>query len=486
MDFLSGVALCETYGNEMGNRSFLDLLGSTFPLMQPDPASACRCIWISGLPGCGVLDVAMSLAKALGCPVFDLLKCMCNKDCVQEDASASAASTITQLLRDATLGNSVVVICDVLYPPAQIISDLSYHPQFAEAYVVSHVITILEPSIAYPWGNVRHPLMLSRCHRGWVSASFVLDYRRGSSLIARDWNALSKICLCEMKASRGTAPGSSVPTAGSLISGPLQEEPVSVALRSLSLPGSLHSADLRGIWGTCHPAQTLIGIYIPASYPIDLPTLRQCCLNCLELAAQEACPIAGDEPTRLFSGLFCIEAHLSGMDSSSMSLMSADELWNAMGPGSVLPSARYCLTSRGELSVPQFWSPPLAESYGLIWWWCARAADIARTDFEAARRQELVRLVSGCRLQPPSARGMWSVEDVPDDVRQSLEEISHTMPLPDGVFYDGHSYIDTDLNKFRDHPSLAGLIKERVDQHNVEIEAGNARLREIAAMPLYQ
>jgi hypothetical protein len=464
----------------MANSKFVASLQNSAPVSPEGEASACRCVWVSGLPGCGALDVAISLAKALGALLIDLAAIMhCGTDVFIGDNNA-AISTVLQALKDAG-AQKTAVVCDILSCPAHVISGLASNPRLH----VTHVVSVLEPSIVYPWGSARHPLLLSRAHRGWISAAVVQDYRHAGGAPMREWNRLMKLCFNELKACRGSAASMQKPLTSSIVNGPLREPSVDVALRSISLPGLFQEAGTQGAWSTTLPQHTLVGICMASAAPYDLVALRESCLACLQLAAQEACPLAAAASSPLWNGLFCIEAHVRGEDAKALWAQSSEKLRATFQTGYIMPSHRFVLTTRGDMAIPSSLSPPLAESLGLIWWWCIPKPADECSKIALQLRAEVQRSVEACRLQPPPPATLWTLEDLPPEQFASLEAEARAGGVPEGSFSDGVNYIDVDGKKFKEHPALAGLLDAAVARHNAEAQSRNAVIREIAALPLF-
>jgi len=401
-------------------------------------------------------------------------------------------SYLLQALKNLGAGNDMVVICDVLSSPAHLILDLSANPSFFESFVVTHVISVLEPAIVYPWSSVRHPLALSRAYRGWITAALVQDYKQtGFGLAVREWNALAKRCLHDMKASLGSSAAFQKPPTGRLIDGPLQELPASVALRSLSLPGSCDRTT-QGSWAMCNPAHNLLGIFIAATAPFDLQALRESCNEVFKLAVEESCPLAGNQCGAAWNGLFCIEAHVSGVeDGQALWALPTDKLRSSFQAGQAMPSFRMVLTARGEVAAPAHWSPPLSESTGLIWWWCIPKGEPAKSEQLRAEAKEVV---EASYLQPPLPSAPWSRADVPREQVARMEEEARAAGVPEGSFSDGTYYMDCNgigygnldgQGRSREHPGFAPLVEAFVAQHNAEVEQKNKVICEIAALPIF-
>ena len=144
---------------------------------------------------------------------------------------------------------------------------------------ISHVVSVLEPSVAHPWGSIRHPLLLSRAHRGWVDAVVVQGGPSDSRLVR------------ELRACRGArSPVLHNPTVGSLLErdGPLWQAAANAPLRALALPGFPGAGPEAATWRLGQPHMRLQCAFVPLSRPLDVGAFRSCCTQLLAAAASAA------------------------------------------------------------------------------------------------------------------------------------------------------------------------------------------------------
>lgn len=483
-EFLSRAALCDAYGGNMPISIFNAMIHNTIAAVAT--TGTCRVIWVTGLPGCGALDIAEPLARVLGAPLVDLAAVVGFVfDLVAGDNGVDAVAPLTQVLREQVRlsGCSVLVVCDVLCVPAEVLSGLANHTDFADTFQATHVISVLDPLIVYPWMSMRHPLALSRSHRGWVTVTIVQDHRSAASGISvREWNPIAARLLHELKACRAGGHVLQKPPTGSLIDGPLQELPATAALRGLALPGSVLPGGPCETTSICHPSDQLLGIFVPMNAPVDLGNVRESCASILKKAVQVTCPLAGETEERIWRGLFCIEAHLFGADAKVVWSMQPAQLQELFHGGTAFSTERFVLSTRGEMPIPQHWTAPLAKSSGFVWWWCIPKS--AGRDFSSWRAAAQT-VVEACRLRPPAVEPTWARADVPQDHVSQLEDQARALGLPDGCFFNGTNYVDVDGNESREHPGLSQLLDTFLAQHNSEVQARNSALQEIAGLPVF-
>lgn len=112
----------------------------------------------------------------------------------------------------ASSGKGAVVVCDALHPPAEILPVLEEHDVFAQRFIVSYVISVLDPLVAIPWATMRHPLVMNRTHRGWSSVVVLSSQRNDVGVY------IDRLCR-ELRALRGD--GAVLPDAliGTLLEG---------------------------------------------------------------------------------------------------------------------------------------------------------------------------------------------------------------------------------------------------------------------------
>merc|ERR1719401_141767 len=135
------------------------------------------------------------------------------------------------------------------------------------------------------------------------------------------------------------------------------------------------------------------------------------------------------------SWLFCVEVRTAGAGVAS---------------GDDAMTAQAVLTPRGEVQPPQRWMWPLAESSGVVWWWCVPYHATVKV---SALSDHATRIVAACQGRPAEKMALWTLADVPaEEVERLRVELSGS--LPPGFFSHGFHYLDADGNKYTDHPDL--------------------------------
>lgn len=442
------------------------------------PLAPCRCIWVSGLPGCGVLDVAVGLTAALRAQLVDLAAVLglgvgATDGVADMRFVASVLAGLVQTL--VAQGASSVVVCDVLCSPADVLSDLAVQGSLAAVCHVTHVVSVLDPVVAYPSRGVRHPLLLSRCLRGWVSAVVIQDARpptssRGSRSSARGREALASLLAKEATAARGSGEGVLHRNIAALASGPLQLPPAGSALRALALP------DAPGCRALVAPSVSLRCTFVAVALPLNVAGLREACLASLDAAT------ASPEIAGAFRGLFCIEVRVRGLVASDLEELRPEELVEELHGEQALH--QLVLSAGGEAPVPEHWPEPLASRCGLLFWWCLSSGPQG-PEAAAARRAAAEAAVEDSRLRPPALRVPWELKDIPEDMLQEARLYMLSVEVPQGYFFNGISYMDVDGREQRDHPLLGQRLQLLLSEHNAGVQAWNAAVREATAFPLF-
>jgi len=462
-------------------------LSATFGAALKDQAARtqawCRCIWVSGLPGCALLDIAAPLAKVLGAALIDLQSVLGLGVDFSAGNVADAALALAEAVRTSASECRLAIICDVHCAPVEVLTKLAAGGPFADACYISHVVTILDPLLSYPWNSARHPLALSRAHRGWVSVVVVQDDRPSEGAAARSWSTLRACLLRELQAGRAGGHVLQRPSTGALIDGPLQDALAGAPRLAVAVPGLVAptSGSDASCQSCCWPDARLECVFVPVGVPLDIGTLREQCLCCLASAARAAWPAAGERCDSPWHGLACVEARVHGATAAELWTIEPGALRARIGAGDWLPANGLVLSSRGELRPPQHWMAPLATSTGVLLWWCTAAAGA-----RAGRQAEAEALVAACRLQPPGQKPFWTPADVTAEEVARLEAEVRGSELPYGYFSTATGYMDTDGNRHKDHPELQRRLADLVAQRNATVEAHNALALEIAGLPIFQ
>eukprot|EP00930_Biecheleria_cincta_P044444 TRINITY_DN30560_c0_g1_i1.p1 TRINITY_DN30560_c0_g1~~TRINITY_DN30560_c0_g1_i1.p1 ORF type:complete len:1189 (+),score=206.05 TRINITY_DN30560_c0_g1_i1:32-3598(+) len=456
-------------------------------------SGGCRCVLVSGLPGCAVMDVASALASALDAPLLDLGQVLGAGPVAPELLnSPQCVEQLCSALQSNASGRAWLVLCDVWHAPATLLialqGSLSCPP-------ITHVVSAVEPFVAYPWGAVRHPLLLSRALRGWVSSALVQDLLlRDSSVvqsptIVRHHRLLSDLLLKELQSSRAGHQTLHRPVTGDIIKGPLREPAAGAALRALALPSSVPGFSAEAVCATpLHSMATLRCCFLPVARPVDLETMKQRCMARLREAAEASSPSTEAVPKNVvphWRGLFCIEARVVGTP-------SAVNFWN-QGPAELRAAAArlqssearsLVFTPMGELGAPQHWMDPLASQMGMIWWWCVHAGDAA--ELSNQRLIAVTQELEACLLQPLPETSPWCLDDVPRETAAQVEQDVVQSGPPAGYFFDGTRYIhDVDGHICDRHPELEKRLQMVVEHHNSELLECAAVRREVAALPMF-
>lgn len=452
---------------------------------QVAPVQPLKCVWVSGLPGSGAMDVAVALATALGAPLVDVATASglgSSHECI-DDVRVLGAPLANLLLATAQQTHNLIVACDVALNPIEVLSSLAEQSPFKDVCCITHVISVVHPLAAYPWSTARHPLMLSRAHRGWIDKVVVQDQRPADTVGPSGLEALSALLRHELEACRSSRHDVlQRPPTSALAADVLQPLPASRLQRLLALPDSAASAAF------LQAQAKLCCVFIPTSVPLDVATLHACCAERLQAAAAASSIHATAAHENPWRGLFCIEAHVHGMVGSDL---------DALGPQDLLPTLQghaaqvvhqMVLTPRGPVRVPQYRAAPLAASTGVLWWWCTSAglAPEVVASYRLRLRQEAEAAVEACRLRPPGARHPWTVADVPaEQVAFEVRALLEAGP-PDGCFFNGVGYIDVDGHESKDHPHLGACLEVVVANHNAEVQAWNAAIAQAATLPMFQ
>jgi len=446
---------------------------------------SCRCTWVSGLPGCAVLDVASALARALGAALIDLCTIVgldARGDALVHDLPGLAA-TMAAALREVAGRHASLVVCDVRCVPAEVLLRLSEQKVLADLVQITHVVSSLEPLVCYPWGSAWHPLVVSRSHRAWVSMVAVQDCRPVEAaqrpILGRGRSVLKERLLRELRACRGSGQVLERPPTSALVDSLLLSPLASAARLAVALPE--HGLDPgRSACGSRH---ILRSAFVAISSPLDITALRASLAVLLSNARKAACPVAGDNTTSIevWRGLFCIESRVQGAVPKKLWSLKPSKLQRSFEAGDWLQLHQFVLTPQGELRTPQQWAAPLDTSEGIVAWWC-----VAEADLEADRATAFQHVVASCRMRPPQLEHPWASQaDIPqEDVARLAAEVQGT-ELPDGYFASNTGYVDVNGKLHKQHPELQGRLLKLIADHNEGVEVRNAVFRGIAAMPCF-
>lgn len=494
--FAATCALAVAHGGAMGAPACQAVLA---PAVAPEAPA--RCVWVTGLPGAGALDVAAALALALGAPApIDLAALGAPGD----DAGARLAQVVAPLVAQ---GSRLLVVCDVQLGPMEVLGRLARQRPLADICAISRIVSVLEPLVAYPWGTARHPLLLDRTRRAWVDAVVVQENRlrgAGSKHIApRETEAFAGVLVKELSKARGSresvllrpptlalAEGLAMAVAPSPPGTPAATPPGSArsggwgagdtdsaaveARRALAFPQAGADNDVLA------PRWRLQRVFVPTAdaVPLDPSLLRSGCLDKLQLS-RGAADAAG-----VWRGLFCVEFHVCGADLSELEDLDADELVPYCSSGAATSTAHSAvLAPAGELSPPQRRVAPLSAANGVVWWWVVPA--VAGADMEQVLARGAYDVVEACRLRPPAQRPTRSAEDLSvDEVARAEESLMAAGP-PDGWLFNGTCFVDFDGHEQRHHPGLPSRVQAMVAEHNAAVAAWNAAAAELAALPMF-
>ncbi|CAE8581752.1 unnamed protein product [Polarella glacialis] len=441
--------------------------------------SGCSCVLVSGLPGCGALDLAAALAKALQAPLTDLSGLLGSSASGPADLrDVGTVSRLYDALRPAAMSGSTrwLVLCDVWQAPAELLALLG----MAEGIAETQAVSLLEPSVAYPWGSARHPLLLSRCHRGWVKAAVVQDglglHPPAGAMAAREHKSLGDLLVRELQSSRAGVQVFKRPLIGELLELLLLPSTSCDALRALALPEpALSSAKLR----CC---------FVQASGLLDFEALRSRCAQRLAEATQASCPLAGTaskSQSSVWRGLFCVEVRAKGVDSANAFwARPASYFTAAVAALQASEPQGMVLTPKGALSAPRRWAEPLASHDGVVFWWCSTAGEAP--EVAEQRYSNSAADVVACLLQPPPEEQPWATCDVPAAMLEELALQVKAEGPPEGYFFDGSQYVrnvDGHLSKL--HPEWATRLQHLADSHNDEIAQRSIASREVSTMPIF-
>ena len=92
--------------------------------------------------------------------------------------------------------------------------------------------------------------------------------------------------------------------------------------------------------------------------------------------------------------------------------------------------------------------------------------------------QEVAALLLKCRARPERMTLLTEATLPKGDVDAIRTRLLHEVPLPDGMFHDGSSFIDEDGERSAEHPELAAALKVLLDERNASAAAHNAQVNE--------
>lgn len=417
---------------------WLPLQGSTVVASAPAPTAPApqtqKQLLVTGLPGCGAIDVAKALARLLHAPFFDL----------EDGTTTDSKMDQSQLLRlQQTQGEEEwLVLCDVLRDP------LLLQAQLPELRVLS----IMEPMIAYPWHSVRHPLLRRNAPPGAVVA-----VGRTGQKETQDHRALGTLLAKELQRTVGRQ----------VLLRPLTSDLLSAVTAS---PHGIRAASGEVPPSPDSPVATRCFVVCGV---LDLQRLRQRLTMCLREAAEQFCktPLAKDSPCK---GLFCIEVKALVVDSS-------EDFWSTTDLTSdgtkFLVEKNLVFTEKGELPARQHWQEPLASKHGALFWFCDCRAAAATTAASAVAAE-----MAQCTLQEPKEEAFWAPETVPEELRRTLVKELRSQGPPEGYSFDGNRYINQeDYRSQKDHPLLASRLSQLAEEQNSAEQHRRCRAREILA-----
>lgn len=383
---------------------------------------------VTGLPGCGAIDVAKALARLLHAPCADL----------PEDLDTGSLWTHIQRMQGE---EEWLVVCDVLRDPSQLQAQL---PQL-------RVLSVLDPAIAYPWQTVRHPLL----HRQTPPNALVAIGRQKET---QDHRALSNLLAKEQQQNIGRQ----------VLLRPLTGELLE-AVRAVPAPV------LNRVPHTTGPS--VFRCFVPCGV-LDLHLLRSRLSACLDEAAEQFCkpPLAKASP---WKGLFCVEV-------KALTVESSDSFWSKgdvdlSSSSSSLVEKNLVLTSKGELARTQ-WQEPLASKHGVLFWFCdlSGRGELGRSSPANWATEE----VANCAVQELKEEAPWDLQTIPEDVRLKVAHDLRQEGAPEGYSFDGHRYINQeDYSSQRDHPFLAQRLTQLASEHNAAQASRCHRAREVLASP---
>ena len=468
-DFVPVAALLSALGDVQ--QSILEATLKSGKMTSRPWSESYQCVLVSGLPGSGAMDLAKALSKVMRAPLCDLA--------AWDDRCADLDRV--HRLRDWLQANAHewAVLCDVMQDPAELL-------ELCESRglsIVSHVVCVLDPFVAYPWGAARHPLLLSRTVRGWVSASFVQDglLKNSPGKIAQEHHELCTLLLKEIRSSRGGEQASMRPLTGDIIEGALRQSPSPFA-RFLSRPFQGTSAEIAELY---RPQANMWRCFVPMAAVVDVEVLRRTCAQRLREATEVFIlpPERSSHGHSVWKGLFCIEAKVRGVASgTTFWAQSSPELRKAATEIGTTPAKGMVLTPKGELRAPQYWQEPLSSGLGVVFWWCLPNEASATDELAAAATAE----VGNCLLRKPREETAWDIDAVPPSLRAKIEEEVRLEGPPDGYYFDGVRYIrQEDCEVSMEHPSFACRLASAVELHNEEAATRRLLVHEVMQMPLF-
>jgi len=437
------------------------------PCIAPErhPSESYQSVLVSGLPGCGAMELAKALSKVMRVPLCDMATIW--------DGQGVGPMQILKLhewLQTNALEGAI--LCDVMQDPVEVLQACA----FQGLQLVSHIVSVVDPFIAYPWGAARHPVLLSRTARGWVNGAFVQDclQKPSPSKVGHEHRALCALLLKELHSSRCGEQVSMRPLTGDIIEGALKQDSSPYA-RFLSRPGHWIGSGLPELF---RPQAKLWRCFVPVSSVLDFEVLKNRCAGCLRKADDEfvSQPERSSQSPSVWKGLFCVEAKAHGVVGSSFWALPSTRLEEAARTmEGALPKA-FVLTAKGELSANS-WQEPLSSKLGLVFWWCLFDAEVIDRDqlAEAASAE-----VAESMLQMPPQEEAWQVSTVPDAVKAEIAEEVRSEGPPDGYCFDGVRYISqTDCSISREHPCFAGRLANIVENHNSELAAREHLIQQV-------
>ena len=93
----------------------------------------------------------------------------------------------------------------------------------------------------------------------------------------------------------------------------------------------------------------------------------------------------------------------------------------------------------------------------------------------------LVSELLSCRVRPAQKLGPLSLSDLTPEQWAQVEETSHQVPLPEGIFYNGVFYLDFEGNRFEKRPDLNDIAQEWLQPINAQRAAANQALEQLHA-----
>lgn len=437
-----------------------------------------RVVWVCGLPGCGALDLASSLAHALQAKLVQLRStAIFNKVLLKE---ADLVGTVAAQIQSEASGAPCIVVCDELCAPSELFPLLEANAGFSSSFYVVNAVAIVEPSIFYTKRGSRHPMVLSRTLRGWVSNVVAPAYEHGAANKS-DWerHLLTETMNKEIRAARGEPVIRHLSPAQLLAEEMGSRDSTSAAVREMVVPEGTEP---------CKPQYCLFATFTPVANALDVEALA-CTITAAFDAANEAehpPPGKKQEQKSPWWGLFCVEVHAKVSSSRAINAMEPKELLDSLQGENGLAVHKTMYTCQGELKrelkSPGHWSPPLSQQEGIVCWWSLPK----QGSVDCAALQAAVGvLIETCRLSPPSMRPLWTIADIPEEQKKMLEAEALRAGLPDGYFFDGGGYVDVNGHKQQQHPQINEFFSKSVETHNAQVRDANEVLVKVAALPMF-